>query len=130
VKKTGPKSMEKEGNEKSTHASRVLIPLVGDDIAPRFDLAQEALILEVEPQGRVSVEKSIILSHASAEALCRLIMTEKVDTVVCCAIEEEYYQYLTWKKVRVIDSVMGPSAKILERLAKGMIANGENLLGH
>jgi predicted Fe-Mo cluster-binding NifX family protein len=130
VKKSGTKSPEKERNEKSAHASRVLIPLVGDDIAPRFDLAQEALIVAVEPQGRVSVEKSIILSHASAEALCRLIMTEKVDTVVCCAIEEEYHQYLTWKKVKVIDSVMGPSAKILERMAKGTIANGENLLGH
>lgn len=130
MKKTASKSPEKERSQKSAQVSRVLIPLVGDDIAPRFDLAQEALIIAVEPQGRVSVEKSIILSHASAEALCRLIMTEKVDTVVCCAIEEEYYQYLTWKKVKVIESVMGPSSRILERLAKGPVSNGENLLGH
>ncbi len=52
-------------------------------------------------------------------------MTEKVDTVVCCAIEEEYYQYLIWKKVKVIESVMGPSSRILERLAKGTVSNGE-----
>ncbi len=64
MKNSSSKPPEKERNQKSAHASRVLIPLVGDDIAPRFDLAQEALIVAVEPQGRVSVEKSIILSHA------------------------------------------------------------------
>ena len=109
-------------------AVRVLIPLLGDDIAPRFDLAPEALIAIVEPKGQVAVEKSIVLSQASAEALCRLIMTEKVDVVVCCAIEEEYYQYLIWKKIRIIDSVMGAYSKVLERLETGTIASGESLL--
>lgn len=113
-----------------TTASRkkVLIPLLGDDVSPRFDLAPEAIIAVIESSGRVQVEKSIVLSHASAEALCRLIMTENVDTVVCCAIEEEYYQYLLWKKVEVIDSVMGSCSKVLERVEMGNISSGENLL--
>lgn len=107
---------------------KILIPLLGDDVAPRFDLAPEAVIAVVELSGRVRVEKSIVLSHASAEALCRLIMTENVDTVVCCAIEEEYYQYLIWKKVVVVDSVMGPFSKVLQRVETGGISSGDILL--
>jgi hypothetical protein len=86
------------------------------------------VIAVVEPGGRVGVEKSMVLSHASPEALCRLIMSERIDTVVCCAIEEEYYQYLIWKKVKVIDSVIGPYTRALERLEKGTIASGDILI--
>lgn len=99
---------------------RVLIPLLGDDVAPRFDLAPEALIAVIELDGKTNVEKSIILPQASAESLCALVLTEKVDVVVCCAIEEEYYQYLAWKKAKVIDGVMGPYPQVLERLGQEM----------
>ncbi len=103
--------------------TRVLIPLVGDDVAPRFDLAPEALIAEVSSEGSVIVEKSIVLPQASAEALCRLIMTERIDIVACCAIEEEYYQYLAWKKIKVVDCLMGNHKEILEQFRKGLIPN-------
>jgi predicted Fe-Mo cluster-binding NifX family protein len=110
--------------------TRALIPLLGDDVAPRFDLAPEALIASIDPDGTARVEKSIVLPQASAEALCAVITAEKVDMVICCAIEEEYYQYLTWKKIKVIDSVMGPYSKVLEGLATGTIGEGENLVNH
>jgi predicted Fe-Mo cluster-binding NifX family protein len=100
--------------------TRVLIPLVGDDVAPRFDLAPEALIAVVDPNNGATVEKSIVLARASAETLCRLIMAERIDVVVCCGIEEEYYQYLSWKKIRVIDSVMGSYLGVLEKIARWM----------
>jgi predicted Fe-Mo cluster-binding NifX family protein len=128
VKKGRHRTLPEERKVTSANSIKVLIPLMGDDIAPRFDLAPEAIIASMEPTGVVRVEKSIVLSHASAEALCRLIMTEKVDMVVCCAIEEEYYQYLIWKKIEVVDSVAGPYSKALERLERGKIANGDILL--
>jgi len=112
----------------SSSLTRVLIPLLGDDIAPRFDLAPEAVIVVVEGRDRVTIEKSMVLSHASADALCRLIMTEKIDLVVCCAIEEEYYEYLLWKKVKVIDSVMGDYSRALKRLGSGNLDCGDVLL--
>lgn len=106
---------------------RILIPLWGDDVAPRFDTAQEVLIAVVEEDGRISDKRVVILPEASAEGLCNLILTERIDEVICCGIEEEYYQYLVWKKVRVIDSVAGPSAAVLERAAAGRLASGEIL---
>jgi len=107
---------------------KVLIPLLGDDVAPRFDLAAEVLVAVIDDKKRVTEERTIILPQASAEALCNLIVTEKVDQVICCAIEEEYFQYLTWKNVKVIDSVMGSSHEILEKVRIGKLCNGDALL--
>jgi len=109
-------------------STKVLIPLLGDDVAPRFDLAPEAVIAVVGPDGLIGEERTIILSEASAEALCHLILTEKVDTVVCCGIEDEYYQYLIWKKVKVFDSVMGSYVKVFDKLKHGTLQSGDILL--
>jgi len=107
---------------------KVLIPLYGDDVAPRFDLAPEVLIALLDEEGRVTDERTIVLPKASAEALCRLILDEKVETVVCGGIEDEYYQYLTWKKVRVLDSVIGDYGAVLRRLGEGSLREGDVLM--
>jgi predicted Fe-Mo cluster-binding NifX family protein len=122
------KRIKKKGAALLGNAKKILIPLSGDDVAPRFDLAPEALIATITPDGEISEERTIILSEASAEALCHLILTEKVDTVVCCGIEDEYYQYLTWKQVKVVDSVMGSYMRILDKMKKGTISSGDILL--
>jgi predicted Fe-Mo cluster-binding NifX family protein len=107
---------------------KILIPLLGDNVAPRFDLAPEILIAVVDEQGLILEERTIVLPQASAEALCHLIFSERVETVVCCGIEEEYFQYLTWKKVTVLDSVMGPCDKVLQRVRTGLIQCGDILV--
>ncbi len=109
----------------SVSVTKILIPLSGDDVAPRFDLAPEAFVAVIRSDGSVTEERTIILPEASAEALCHLILAEKVDLVVCCGIEDEYYQYLKWKKVRIIDSEMGPYSGVLDKVARGTISDGE-----
>ncbi len=88
-------------------AQKILIPLYGNDIAPRFDLATEILITTADAKIGDGTEKIIVLPQASAEKLCHLVLTEKIQTVICGGIEEEYYHYLIWKKVSVVDSVVG-----------------------
>jgi predicted Fe-Mo cluster-binding NifX family protein len=107
---------------------RILIPLTGDDVAPRFDQALEALIVEIDDQGLIGQEKTIILNRASSEALCNLILTQGITTVICCGIEDEHFQYLTWKGMEVIDSVAGPSAAAVAALAEGALRSGDILL--
>jgi predicted Fe-Mo cluster-binding NifX family protein len=107
---------------------RVLIPLTGDDIAPRFDQALEALIVEIDDQHRIGQERTIILSRASSEALCNLILTQGITTVVCCGIEDEHFQYLTWKGMEIFDSVAGPYSAAVDRLADGALRSGDILL--
>ena len=107
---------------------KVLIALHGNDISPRFDLATEVLIALVGEDGRVREEKTLVLPHPSAEKLCHMIVSEDVQAVVCGGIEEEYYQYLTWKRVSVIDSVIGDAACALERFGRGALRSGDILL--
>jgi predicted Fe-Mo cluster-binding NifX family protein len=109
-------------------AEKVLIPLYVNDVAPRFDLATEAFIGTIGERGEILEERTIVLPHASCDALCHLILAERVGVVICGGIEEEYYQYLTWKKVLVLDSVIGPYERALDRFRAGHLKAGAILL--
>jgi predicted Fe-Mo cluster-binding NifX family protein len=98
---------------------KILIPIYEDEICPRFDLAAEALIVSrLEPSGEID-EKVVVLYNGSAEKLCHHILTEGIRTVICGGIEEEYYQYLVWKRVEVFDSIIGPWRDALDLYLKG-----------
>jgi len=105
--------------------TKVLIPLHDDHVAPRFDLAAEVRLATVDPGGAVVAEKLLILPQSSAEQLCHLILSEAVEVVICGGIEQIHYDYLTWKKVTVIDDVIGPCRWALERFAQGRLARGQ-----
>jgi predicted Fe-Mo cluster-binding NifX family protein len=107
---------------------KVLITLYNNDVAPRFDLATEVLIVGVDANGATTEEKNIVLPQASAEALCQLILAEGVHTVVCGGIEDEYYQYLTWKKIKVLDSVIASRHRVLALIGEGTLKEGTILL--
>lgn len=104
---------------------KVLIPVVGQEIAPRFDLATEVMIVKCGKHGNVENVRVVVLPQASADELCHFIVKEGVDAVICGAIEEEYFQYLLWKKIQVFDSVIGNAIKAVQYLAKGELPPGK-----
>ena len=106
---------------KSQEARSVLVVVQDGDVAPRFDLALEA-VLATEAE---EVKQNLILPQSSAEELCHLIMKESIKEVICGGIEDEFYQYLTWKKVRVLDNVIGPVDWALERWKAGTLQAGD-----
>jgi predicted Fe-Mo cluster-binding NifX family protein len=95
--------------------TKILIPVFGDDISPRFDLTAEVYIATVDETGRYQDERIVVLPQISSEQLCHLVVTENIDVVICGGIEDEYYQYLVWKRIRVYDSVIGPWGKAIRR---------------
>jgi hypothetical protein len=112
----------------------LLITIWRDQVAPRFDLTSEVLIATVDSTGELLQSKTVVLPTVSAGDLCHLILTEGINSVICGGIEEEYFQYLTWKKINVIDSVIGPYELALEfaragRLEPGTILRGETSQG-
>jgi predicted Fe-Mo cluster-binding NifX family protein len=106
-------------------AQKILIPLYADQVAPRFDLATEVSIVSMADDGRPTEKKTVVLPRASAEQLCHLILLEKISTVVCGGIEDEYYQYLKWKNVTVLDSVIGSYNKVIKELESGTLQAGD-----
>ncbi len=108
---------------------KVLIPLFHEEVAPRFDLCSEVFIAVYDDDGEKLEENIIVLPRASSENLCHMILTEKIDLVVCGGIPEEYYQYLKWKNVKVIDAVAGDRESVLARFEAGRLKSGDIVTG-
>ncbi len=106
-----------------SHAS-LLVPLSGEVVAPRFDLATEVLIARVR-KGRLAGEPRVgLLPGPSADALCSLVLEEGITDVACGGIEDAHYQYLGWKKVRVVDRVIGSWEAVLRLFLEGELRPG------
>lgn len=103
---------------------RILLTLQGEVIAPRFDLATEILIARGERGELAEPPREILLPGPSGEELCGMVIKEGVTHLVCGGIEEEHYQYLTWKGVVVLDRVIGTGLLALRRTLAGQLQAG------
>ncbi len=86
---------------------KITITVHQNHISPRFDLATEILIILISNHSVIEEKKSIVLPRSSADELCHLLLSENINTLICGGIEEEYYQFLKWKKIDIFDSVVG-----------------------
>lgn len=103
---------------------KLLITIYRDDVAPRFDLTSEVLIATVDADGEIIDRKTLVLPAPSSEDLCQLILSENIRTVICGGIEQEFYEYLRWKKVSVLDSVIGPFERAVDLARSGRLTSG------
>lgn len=104
---------------------KILIPLFNDEVAPRFDLATDVLLVRIRSNGDYD-ERIIVLPQASAEDLCALATSDKTDIVICGGIDDEHYQYLIWKGIKVLDSVIGPIKEVIDAHKKQLLKTGSN----
>jgi predicted Fe-Mo cluster-binding NifX family protein len=108
---------------------KIMITTCGDFVSPRFDLSTEVIIATYYDQQLMEEPRSLIFSKVSAEILCELALKENVAIVVCGGIEEQHYQFLTWKKISVIDAVIGPYADVLQLVVDKELMPGTILPG-
>lgn len=106
---------------------KILITAQGDFVAHRFDLAAEVVIATVENGEIVGKPRTIIMDRPSPEDLCSIIMEENIAMVICGGIEERYYQFLTWKKIEVVDFVIGDLETVLKKSVAGELKPGDLL---
>uniref|UniRef100_A0A831ZIT1 Dinitrogenase iron-molybdenum cofactor biosynthesis protein n=1 Tax=Desulfacinum infernum TaxID=35837 RepID=A0A831ZIT1_9BACT len=107
---------------------RVVVPVFGTEVAPRFDLAPEVWIGLQGPSGAFVEERTVVLPQPSAENLCQLILSEGAHVLVCGGIEQEYYDYLVWKKVTVFDGVIATIPSVKKALEEGTLTSGAILM--
>jgi len=103
---------------------KILVTVNKAHISPRFDLTIDALIATCEKNRLMTPFRTLLLTRPSAEELCALIMKENIDIVVCGGIEEKHLQYLTWKKIKVIHSVIGPYTEALNMTIDNQLEDG------
>jgi predicted Fe-Mo cluster-binding NifX family protein len=106
---------------------KILITVQGDFVAQRFDLAAEVIIVTAENGQLVDKPRTIIMERPSPEDLCNMIMEENIALVICGGIEDRHYQFLNWKKIRVIDFVIGDHQSILKKAIVGDLNPGDLL---
>ncbi|UZP66070.1 dinitrogenase iron-molybdenum cofactor biosynthesis protein [Desulfovibrio mangrovi] len=106
---------------------KILIALHGDEVSPRFDLTREAWIGSIH-DGEIVRRRNVVLPQASSEGLCHLAVTEDVDALVCGGIEDEFYQYLHWKRITVYDNVIGPLEHVVQAYIDGTLKAGAVLI--
>lgn len=97
---------------------KVLIAIMDNDVAPRFDITVEAVIAELDEGTAASDPRVLVLSEPSGDELCALAVSEGVDVVICGGIDEVHYDYLQWKNIRVVDGVIGAYAAALDLLER------------
>lgn len=108
---------------------KIMITARGDFVSPRFDLSPEVIIATYYDRKLLEDPRSIIVSDVSAEIICDLALKENVATVICGGIEEQHHQFLTWKKIMVIDAVIGPHAEVLRLAMNNSLEPGTILPG-
>ncbi len=104
--------------------TKILVTLYRDEVAPRFDLCSEVLLVTVDATGREVRRQDLVLAHSSADDLCDLILDREVSAVITGGIEEEHYHYLRWKRVNVLDAVAGPAEAALSLFLRGELEAG------
>ncbi len=107
---------------------KITILVFHDEIAPRFDLATELLLIIVSKGNVVEEKKTVFLPRSSADDLCHILISENVNTLICGAIEDEYYQFLKWKKINVFDSVAGNWSDVFNQWLQGNLHSGNIFL--
>jgi len=108
---------------------KILITIQKENVASRFDLASEILVADVSEQQEAGQPRIILLPGPGGESLCGLAIKENVSVVICNGIEETHYEYLVWKKILVIDRIIGPWKQALDLAAQGGLKNGSILPG-
>lgn len=106
---------------------KLMVVIQGDFVAPRFDLATESLIVRLENGQVVGEPKMIIRERPSDEALCQMAVEEHITNIICGGIEEVHFNFLVWKKVSVLDAVIGNWRTALEKGVAGTLLQGEIL---
>ena len=106
---------------------KILTTILGNFVAPRFDLASEVLIALCENEQVLGAPRTMLMTRPSAEELCSLIIKEGINVVICGGIEESHLQYLSWKKIQVTDSVIGPYSEALQAINAGFLTQTNTL---
>jgi predicted Fe-Mo cluster-binding NifX family protein len=107
---------------------KLMVLIQGDFVAPRFDLATEVLIVLFEKGNVIGEPKMIIMERSSDEDICQMVVEENITNLICGGIEEVHFNFLVWKKVAVLDTIVGNWRAAVEKVIAGSLQQGEILI--
>lgn len=107
---------------------KILIPIQGDYVAQRFDLATELVLAFAKDGALLETPHTVLMEKPSDEELCQLIISEKITDLVCGGIDEAHYNFLVWKKIAVFDAVLADWQTALDKAVSKTLKANSNYL--
>ncbi len=102
------------------------IPLFGRRVAPRCSIADSILLLRVT-RNKIATKKHINLGETSWLDLLKMLLDNKVDTLVCGGINTENKELAASQGISVIDNVAGTEEEIIEAIEQKKLRPGFGL---
>jgi len=99
---------------------RVALPTWNGRISPVFDVAREAVVVDLE-DGLAIRRDDVRLDGPSAVAKARQLVDLRVDVLICGAISRDLDETLSLAGIEVIPQTRGRTDDVLEAFASGRL---------
>ena len=104
---------------------KIAVAHTGGFVAPRLDLAEGFLLVEVEKDGSEIARESLSVNQfAHPLSLINAFKTRDVDTLICGAINAFFMRLFDFHGIRIVSWVDAPVDEAVKRCAKGMLREG------
>ena len=104
------------------------IVLVGDRVAPRCIFAESVLIVALRGN-RARVEGRVSLDSHGLLHLADVLSQGHIDALICGGISREEHEFLSARRLEVIDNIAGSVHELVEALQSGLLRSGLCLSG-
>lgn len=102
------------------------IPLLGDRVAPRSTYA-DSMLTVVLRRNRARTETSSKLADRTLLELAKTLTDNRIDVLVCGGISRQEREFLSARRLEIIDNVVGSVDELLEAIGSGAIRPGFGL---
>ena len=102
---------------------KIVIPLFGTRVSPRFDCAQKFLVLWVE-NGQVLQRQALMLKEKFLSERIKKFTELKVNTLICSGIDAFSERQLVFHGINVLSWITGEAEDVLRCFLKGNLESG------
>lgn len=104
------------------------ITLANERVAPRCVFAEAVLVVVVRRHS-ARIEGTVVLESRGLLELAQVLSASRIDVLVCGGISQEERDFLSARRVEIIDNVAGGLEELLVALRSGALTSGFGLAG-
>jgi predicted Fe-Mo cluster-binding NifX family protein len=99
---------------------KVAIPIFNSRISPRFDCAQEMLLVAID-DGKITEQRKISLKNLSSIEKIKKILNLRVDSLICGGIDCQSMRQLSCRGLSIYAWLTGDVQDVISRFLSGKL---------
>ena len=112
---------KKDGIMMNSDFIRCAVPVFGQDVAPRYDVAVMFRLFEVNRKKIVSLDKTLNTSGLDGEARLAMLIGAGTEVLLCGGIRRFDLFRLHAEGIRVVPGLRGPVEAVVSAFANGQV---------